>query len=121
MLSTLSALHFSISGSTLAMLFRVRNALDRRKQKAPPEGSADCQKTFGRCRRARKPFDFASKIGDMRGDFRTILLAKSFPYTKERPGGPFKPDQRRSAKLEKVPKALFRHTEAPPGGERDVD
>ncbi len=32
--------------------------------------------------------DCKSKIGDMRGDFRAILLAKSLPYTNERPGGP---------------------------------
>jgi len=32
--------------------------------------------------------DWKSKIGDMRGDFRVILLAKSLPYTSERPGGP---------------------------------
>ena len=31
--------------------------------------------------------DCESKIGDMRGDFRAILLAKSLPYTNERPGG----------------------------------
>ena len=31
--------------------------------------------------------DCKSKIGDMRGDFRAILLAKSLPYTNERPGG----------------------------------
>jgi len=32
--------------------------------------------------------DCKSKIGDMRGDFRAILLAKSLPYANERPGGP---------------------------------
>ena len=31
--------------------------------------------------------DCKSKIGDMRGDFRAILLAKSLPYTEERPSG----------------------------------
>ena len=46
-------------------------------------------KTYGWHRRARKPFDFRSKIGDMRGDFRAILLAKSLPYTSKRPGEPF--------------------------------
>ena len=30
--------------------------------------------------------DCKSKIGDMRGDFRPILLAKSLPYTNEQPG-----------------------------------
>ncbi|MBQ3157998.1 MAG: hypothetical protein IJB81_13970, partial [Clostridia bacterium] len=33
--------------------------------------------------------DCKSKIGDMRGDFRAILLAKSLPYTSKRPGEPF--------------------------------
>ena len=44
------------------------------------------------------------------GRFR--LSAENFPYPEERPGGPFRPDQRRSAILEKVPNALFRHAEA---------
>ncbi|MBQ3157601.1 MAG: hypothetical protein IJB81_11925, partial [Clostridia bacterium] len=43
------------------------------------------------------------------GRFR--LSAENIPYTEERPGGPFRPDQRRSAILEKVPNALFRHAE----------
>ena len=45
------------------------------------------------------------------GRFR--LSAENIPYTEERPGGPFRPDQRRSAILEKVPNALFRHAERP--------
>ncbi len=44
-------------------------------------------KNLGRRRRGRSPFDPTSKIGDMRGDFRAILLAKSLPYAEERPGG----------------------------------
>ena len=38
---------------------------------------SDYQKTYGWHRRARKPFDFTSKIGDMYGDLRAILLAQS--------------------------------------------
>ncbi len=50
---------------------------------------SDRQKNLGWRRRARRPFDFRSKIGDMRGDFRAILFAKSLPYANERPGEPF--------------------------------
>ena len=56
------------------------------KRKPPCRDFLRLSKAFGRHRRARKPFDFTSKIGDMRGDFRAILLAKSLPYTNERPG-----------------------------------
>jgi len=40
----------------------------------------------GRC--SSLSADCKSKIGDMRGDFRAILLAKSLPYTSKRPGEP---------------------------------
>ena len=53
-----------------------------------PEGASACQKSYA-FRYSRSPSaDCESKIGDMRGDFRAILLAKSLPYTNERPGGP---------------------------------
>ena len=39
---------------------------------------SDCQKTYGWHRRARKPFDSTSKIGDMCGDFSRFSARKSF-------------------------------------------
>ena len=62
--------------------------LKSKKVQAPPVyfGGA-CQIIINACTRiSNSPSaDCESKIGDMRGDFRAILLAKSLPYTNERP------------------------------------
>ena len=61
--------------------------MERRNIQSPEAitSGLSLSKNLGWHRRARKPFDSISKIGDMRGDFRAILLAKLLPYTNERP------------------------------------
>ena len=67
----------------------VQDEFAQMKKEAPVlRGSPACQKSYA-FRYSKSPSaDCESKIGDMRGDFRVILLAKSLPYTNERPGGP---------------------------------
>ena len=54
-------------------------------KKAPPHGGAQTVKKPRVALEGSQALQLYIKIGDLCGDVRTILLAKSLPYTSERP------------------------------------
>ena len=68
----------------------------------------------GRRRRARKPFDFRSKSGDMRGDFRAFPLGKASLHERTAGRTTCRSTSECVQNLDKVPIALCRYADEHP-------